>query len=389
MDGAELTPGLLHACTPGLWYAGGRWAAQVSVDRDGPVRYADSALGATTLTDCHGSLSRTRKPPPVPCRRPCRARSCGSLRNRVRPRAGQLLVMLEAMKMEHSSARPATARWRRSAYRPDSRRPGRHARGHRTRMAPVSDAVHYEVDDGVAWLTIDRPEPATPSARRCAPACSPASAASTPTATPRCLCSPAPATRRSAPAATSRRWPTPGCGCPRRTSCPSSAATSRSPSRPSRRSTASPTPADSCWPRCATCAWRPPRPAFAITEAKVGRGAPWAAPLPWLIPPRVAMEILLTGDLIDAAPGRADGPGQPGRARARTCTTRSGTGPAHRRQRAAVGAGGQEPCGWSPSTRSPPPRRGRRIWEPVYPSEDAQEGPAAFRDKRPPVWKGR
>src|SRR5258705_7492864 len=39
---------------------------------------------------------------------------------------------------------------------------------------------------------------------------------------------------------------------------------------------------------------------FAITEVKVGRGAPWAAPLPWLIPPRAAMEILLTGDLIDA-----------------------------------------------------------------------------------------
>jgi enoyl-CoA hydratase/carnithine racemase len=30
-----------------------------------------------------------------------------------------------------------------------------------------------------------------------------------------------------------------------------------------------------------------------------------------------------------------------------------------------------------------------RIWAPVYRSEDAQEGPAAFRDKRPPAWKGR
>src|ERR1700755_3224135 len=39
---------------------------------------------------------------------------------------------------------------------------------------------------------------------------------------------------------------------------------------------------------------------FAVSEVKVGRGAPWAAPLPWLIPPRAAMEILLTGDLIDA-----------------------------------------------------------------------------------------
>src|SRR6476661_5146187 len=39
---------------------------------------------------------------------------------------------------------------------------------------------------------------------------------------------------------------------------------------------------------------------FAITEAKVGRGTPWAAPLPWLIPPRVAMELLVTAAPIDA-----------------------------------------------------------------------------------------
>jgi dehydration protein DpgD len=30
-----------------------------------------------------------------------------------------------------------------------------------------------------------------------------------------------------------------------------------------------------------------------------------------------------------------------------------------------------------------------RIWDPVYRSADAQEGPAAFRDKRTPVWTGR
>jgi enoyl-CoA hydratase/carnithine racemase len=30
-----------------------------------------------------------------------------------------------------------------------------------------------------------------------------------------------------------------------------------------------------------------------------------------------------------------------------------------------------------------------KIWEPVYRSQDAQEGPAAFRDRRPPAWKGR
>ncbi len=30
-----------------------------------------------------------------------------------------------------------------------------------------------------------------------------------------------------------------------------------------------------------------------------------------------------------------------------------------------------------------------RIWDPVYRSADAQEGPAAFRDKRRPAWTGR
>jgi enoyl-CoA hydratase/carnithine racemase len=29
------------------------------------------------------------------------------------------------------------------------------------------------------------------------------------------------------------------------------------------------------------------------------------------------------------------------------------------------------------------------IWEPVYLSEDAQEGPRAFAEKRRPVWQGR
>lgn len=39
---------------------------------------------------------------------------------------------------------------------------------------------------------------------------------------------------------------------------------------------------------------------FAITEVKVGRGAPWAAPLSWLVPASIALQILLTGDAISA-----------------------------------------------------------------------------------------
>jgi len=35
---------------------------------------------------------------------------------------------------------------------------------------------------------------------------------------------------------------------------------------------------------------------FAITEAKVGRGSPWAIPLLWMLPLGIIMELTLTGD---------------------------------------------------------------------------------------------
>ena len=33
---------------------------------------------------------------------------------------------------------------------------------------------------------------------------------------------------------------------------------------------------------------------YAITEPKVGRGAPWASPLAWIVGPRIALELLTT-----------------------------------------------------------------------------------------------
>jgi enoyl-CoA hydratase/carnithine racemase len=128
---------------------------------------------------------------------------------------------------------------------------------------------------------------------------------------------------------------------------------------------------------------------FGITEVKVGRGAPWAAPLPWLIPPRAAMEILLTGDLIDAA--RAE----------RIGLVNQVVPDADLRdhvQRLALRIAANAPLSVRAAKRtvrliaehplSAAYEEAELIWAPVYTSEDAQEGPAAFRARRPPVWKG-
>jgi enoyl-CoA hydratase/carnithine racemase len=129
---------------------------------------------------------------------------------------------------------------------------------------------------------------------------------------------------------------------------------------------------------------------FAITEAKWGRGAPWAAPLPRLIPPRVAMELLLTAEPIDAA--RAYEVGLVNRivpihelrkvAQDVAVTIAANAPLSVRASKALVHAVAElgEQAAWD---------EGNRLFEPAYLSEDAQEGPRAFREKRPPVWKAR
>jgi acetyl/propionyl-CoA carboxylase alpha subunit len=107
VDGTELTT-VLHACTPGLVdleVNGVR--RQVSIERDGRVRYADSALGASTLAE----LPRFPEPDPQATAGSLAALMPGTV---VRVecqvgeavRAGQVLVVLEAMKMEHSVRAP-------------------------------------------------------------------------------------------------------------------------------------------------------------------------------------------------------------------------------------------------------------------------------------------
>jgi enoyl-CoA hydratase/carnithine racemase len=129
---------------------------------------------------------------------------------------------------------------------------------------------------------------------------------------------------------------------------------------------------------------------FAVTEVKVGRGSPWAAPLSWLVPPRVAMEILLTGDPLSAARAYEVGlvnrvvPDADLRAQTQALAERiAGNAPL------SVRAAKQTAYLSARMGIAEAFDEAERIWEPVYTSADAQEGPAAFRDKRPPAWTGR
>jgi enoyl-CoA hydratase/carnithine racemase len=129
---------------------------------------------------------------------------------------------------------------------------------------------------------------------------------------------------------------------------------------------------------------------FAVTEVKVGRGSPWAAPLSWLVPPRVAMEILLTGDPVSAQRALEVGlvnkvvPGDELVAETQALAERVA---ANAPLSVLAAKATVRLC--AEHSMSQAYAEADRIWEPVYLSNDAQEGPAAFRDRRPPVWTGR
>jgi enoyl-CoA hydratase/carnithine racemase len=128
---------------------------------------------------------------------------------------------------------------------------------------------------------------------------------------------------------------------------------------------------------------------FAITEAKVGRGSPWAAPLPWLIPPKVALQILLTGDPLDAARAREVGlvnevvP----LAELRGFTQQMARVIASNAP-LTVRAAKKMVYSGSPDDLQGPFEYGDAIWASVYLSNDGKEGPLSFREKRAPRWTG-
>ena len=129
---------------------------------------------------------------------------------------------------------------------------------------------------------------------------------------------------------------------------------------------------------------------FGITEAKVGRGMPWAAPLTRMLPQRIVMELLLTGQPLTAQRAYELGyvnavvPLAELRAKAmEMARTIAANAPL------TVKAARELVYLSSEMGRSAGLRAAHHLFESVYLSEDAQEGPRAFAEKRPPKWTGR
>jgi len=128
---------------------------------------------------------------------------------------------------------------------------------------------------------------------------------------------------------------------------------------------------------------------FAVTEVKVGRSSPWAAPLIHMIPQRIMMEILLTGDPIDAR--RAYEIGLVNRLAEPADLLSTALDLAGRIIAGAplsVAAARHTVMLATEMGRSAALQAARHASTHCYESDDAQEGPRAFAAKRAPRWTG-
>ncbi len=128
---------------------------------------------------------------------------------------------------------------------------------------------------------------------------------------------------------------------------------------------------------------------FAITEVKVGRGSPWAAPLIHMIPQRIMMEIILTGKPIMAQRAYEIGLVN------RLCEPEALMDCAlELAQEILEGAPLSVEAGRETVMLSTEMGRAAALdaaWaahETAYKSDDALEGPRAFAEKRKPHWRG-
>ncbi len=128
---------------------------------------------------------------------------------------------------------------------------------------------------------------------------------------------------------------------------------------------------------------------FAITEVKVGRGSPWAAPLIHMIPQRIYMEIVLTGKPITAR--RAYEIGLVNRLAEPEALMDAALELAREVLEGAplsVQAARNTVMLSTEMGRADAIDAAYAAHEICYNSGDAQEGPLAFSEKRKPVWRG-
>lgn len=129
---------------------------------------------------------------------------------------------------------------------------------------------------------------------------------------------------------------------------------------------------------------------FAITEAKVGRGMPWASPVIHMLPQRILMEVAMTGDPLSAQ--RAYELGYINRLMSKGQAVQGAVELAQKLMANApltVRAAKEMVRLSTEMGRTAALRASNHAFATVYLSEDALEGPRSFREKRKPVWKGR
>lgn len=127
-----------------------------------------------------------------------------------------------------------------------------------------------------------------------------------------------------------------------------------------------------------------------ITETKIGRGSPWGMPLVWMLPEPILMEMTMTGDMypierlrdlgfINYLEPDADAVRRKARQLAERIRDNAPlsviAGKRAILTAMSVGCDAGLETAW-------------HIYREAYASNDAQEGPRAFAEGRPPVWTG-